>query len=195
LLTELPPPRPEEELDTLTRVVHLGLMVFGVLAWLTGKYAGDYKYARHLGFSIHRWLGMGLAISLVLRLLYGLLGPANVRFTEWFPHTRERLILAWQDVLTLLRFQLPERPRHQGLYGLVHAFGLAAFAWMALTGSLMFFFLPPGRKAGGLLHIIKEVHEVGWWLIGIFLALHLSGVLLHVLFRQLNWRRMFFLKD
>jgi cytochrome b len=194
-MPDQPRPTQEEELDAFARAVHLGLVVFGVLAWLTGEWAGDYKHARHLGFSIHRWLGMGLTISLALRLLYGLVGPASVRFTEWVPYSRDRLLLALEDVLTLLSFKLPHRPRHQGLAGLVHAFGLLAFSWMAVTGSLMFFFLKPGQKARGLLHGIKEVHEVGWWLIAVFLALHLAGVVLHVLFGQLDWRRMFFLKE
>ncbi len=183
-----------EELDVFTRFIHLGLTVFGVLAWVMGYWAGDYKKAEHLGFSIHRWLGMGLSIFMALRLLWGFWGPDNVRFTQWVPYTPERLKLVWEDGLTLLSLRLPDRPPHQGLSGLVQTFGLAVFSWMALTGSLMFLYLEPGHKAGGLLHVIKEIHEVGLWLIPIFLGIHGGAVLLHALAGNHLWRKTFFLE-
>ena len=63
------------ELDGLTRFIHLGLMVFGILALITGFFAGDYKTLRHLGFSFHKWFGIGLAAFVVLRLWHGFSGP------------------------------------------------------------------------------------------------------------------------
>lgn len=185
----------EDELDAFARIIHLGLMVFGVLAWITSTWAGDYKRAHHLGFTVHSWLGMGLAFFMALRLIYGVTGPDNVRFKTWVPHTRDRLQLVREDLLTLLKFRLPDRPTHQGLSGLVHAFGLAVFAWMALTGSLMFLYLQPGHRARGILHFLKEIHELGNWLIVIFLALHVAAVLLHALMGDHRWRKMLFLKD
>jgi hypothetical protein len=65
---------------------------------------------------------------------------------------------------------------------------------MALTGSLLFTYLEPGRKAHGFLRVIKEVHEVGETLIPIFLALHLSGVLLDAFWGQKKWRTVIFLE-
>ena len=47
-----------EGLDSFTIFLHFGLMVFGVLAWLTGEWAGDYKQMRHLGFTVHKMLGL-----------------------------------------------------------------------------------------------------------------------------------------
>ncbi len=185
---------PREELDSTTRFIHLGLTVFGVLAWVTGYFAGDYKRLAHTGFSIHRWLGIGLVLFLAVRLLYGLYGPKQVRFREWVPYTRDRLLLALEDLGTLLKFRLPERALHLGLSGLVQTYGLLAFSWSGLTGALMFFFLTPGRKAGGLMHFIKEIHEFGAWLIPIFLAIHLGAVTLHALAGNHLWKRTFFLE-
>jgi cytochrome b561 len=76
----------------------------------------------------------------------------------------------------------------------VQTFGLAAFAWMAATGSLMALFLTPGRKAGGFVHAIKELHELGPWLIVAFLAIHVGAVALHTLAGKNLWRQMFFLE-
>ena len=184
-----------DEIDLGTRIIHLGLMVFGVLAWLVSGWADDYKRASHLGFTIHSWLGMGLSVSIALRLIWGLIGPESARFTRWVPYTKERLLLAWEDVLTLLKFQLPQRPLHQGLSGLVHAFGLVVFSWMALTGTLMFTYVVPGQKMQGIMRLVKELHEMGDVAIWVFLGLHVGAVLLHALAGDHRWRKMLFLTE
>jgi len=183
-----------QPLDTVTRLLHLGLAVFGIAAWLTGDWADSYKHAEHLGFDIHRWTGVGLSICLALRLVYGVVGPREIRFTQWLPYTPERIRLAWQDVLDILHGRLPQRPSHQGLSGLVQAYGLAVFAWMAVTGSLLFVLLEPGREASAPLEWLMELHEVGESLIPIYLAIHIAAVVVHALLGHDNWRRMFFLK-
>jgi len=193
-MTEAPPPIERDDLDDLTRFIHLGLTVFGILALITGLWAGDYKRAHHLGFSVHKWLGLTLSFFLVWRIWHGFFGPREARFSQWAPFTPERLKLAREDCLSLLRLKLPERASHQGLAGVVQTFGLAVFAWMALTGSLMALGLTPGRKAGGVIHAIKEMHEPGLWLIVAFLAIHVSAVALHAWAGQDLWRRMFFLQ-
>ncbi len=182
------------ELDGFTRFIHLGLMVFGLLALMTGFLAEDYKYQQHMGFSFHRWFGIGLTTFVALRLWHGFSGPQEARFREWVPYTRERLLFVVEDIKTLLKFQLPERPPRQGLSGLVQTFGLGAFAWMGATGALMFFLMTPGGKARGFLHLVKEMHEAGWWLALSFLCIHGGAVLLHALAGQDLWRPMFFLK-
>jgi cytochrome b len=191
-VTDIPPKT--SDLDDLTRFIHLGLTVFGILALLTGLWAGDYKRAHHWAFSVHKWLGLTLAFFLAWRIWHGLYGPREARFSQWVPYTPERLKLAGEDLVNLLRLKLPERPSHQGLAGVVQAFGLAVFAWMACTGSLMALFLTPGRKAGGFAHVIKELHEPGLWLIVAFLAVHGGAVLLHALTGDQRWRQTFFLE-
>ena len=183
------------DLDVFTRVIHLGMMIFGVLAWIVGDWAGDYEHAKHLGYTVHSWLGMGLALFVSLRLIYGLTGPKTFRFSHWVPYTKSRLIFVWEDILTLLRFRLPDRPAHQGLAGLVQTFGLLTFSWLALTGCLIFFYLKPGAEASGMVHYIKEVHEIGEGLIPLYLGLHVGAVILHALTGRHLWRKMIFLKE
>jgi cytochrome b len=192
-MTEAPQPIERNGLDGLTRFIHLGLTVFGILALITGLWAGDYKRTHHLGFSVHKWLGLTLSLFTAWRIWYGFYGPREAQFGQWVPYTAERLKLAREDCLSLLRLRLPERASHKGLAGVVQTFGLAAFAWMALTGSLMALWLTPGSKAGGVVHAIKEMHEPGLWLIVGFLAIHMSAVALHALAGQNLWRKMFFL--
>lgn len=193
-MTSSPSSQDRIELDGLTRFIHLGLMVFGLLALITGFLAEDYKQQHHMGFSFHKWFGIGLAVFVALRLWHGFSGPQEARFREWVPYTRERLFFIGEDIKTLLTFQLPERPPRQGLSGLVETFVLAAFAWMGATGALMFFLMTPGRKAGGFVHLIKELHEAGWWIALVFLCIHGGAVIVHALAGQDLWRPMFFLK-
>jgi cytochrome b len=193
-VTDLSPPAEPRDLDDLTRFIHFGLTVFGLLALLTGLWAGDYKRVHHLGFSAHKWLGLTLCFFLAWRIWHGFYGPREVRFSQWVPYTPARLRMALEDGLNLLRLKLPDRPPHQGLAGVVQTFGLALFAWMALTGSLMALWLTPGRKAGGFVHALKEMHELGLWLIIIFLAIHVAAVTLHACTGHNLWRKMFFLE-
>jgi cytochrome b561 len=193
-MTSAPGSQDRMELDGFTRFIHLGLMVFGLLALMTGFLAEDYKHQQHLGFSFHKWFGIGLAACIALRLWHGFSSAQEARFRDWVPYTRERFLFIVEDIMTLLKFQLPERSPRQGLSGLVETFGLAAFAWMGATGALMFFLMTPGGKARGFLHLVKEMHEAGWWLALIFLCIHGGAVILHALAGQDLWRQMFFLK-
>jgi cytochrome b len=194
-MTTQPEASKRDELDLVTRLIHLGLMFFALAAWITSGWAEEYEHAKHVGFTVHSWLGMGLATFIGLRLIYGLVGPANVRFSQWVPYTKAKLRFVWEDVLTLLKFRMPERPSHQGLAGLVQTFGLLTFAWLALTGSLLFFYLKPGQEAAGLLHFVMEMHEIGETAIPLFLGLHVGAVVLHALFGNHLWRSMLFLKE
>jgi len=185
----------KDKLDFPTLALHAGITIFGLVAWMTGDWAGDYKRLSHPGFSLHRGLGICLALFILARLLYGVLGPEQVRWGRLIPlNLRAWLGSVVEDLQSLLKLELPDRPRFWGLKGVVQLFGLLVFACMALTGSLLFTYLEPGRKAHGLLYVIKEMHEIGGTLIPIFLALHLTGVLLDAFWGRKKWRRAFFLE-
>lgn len=184
----------EQGTDGFIRICHLGMLLFGITAWLTGDAADDYKNIMHVWFTRHGWIGMGLASSFLLYILYCTFGPLKSRFSSWVPYTKERLLKVMEDLKGLLRFRLPDRESHEGLAGLVQFFGILVFAGMAVTGALMFFLLEPGGKAGGLVHDIKEVHEAGEILIPVYLSLHIGAVLLHSLTGRPVWQRVFFLK-
>jgi cytochrome b len=183
-----------EEIDAVSRLVHLGMVLFGISAWLTGELA-EVEEGSRFGYDLHSWLGIGLTVFVVLRIITGLIGPARMRFSHWVPLTRERLAQVGDDVRELLLFRLPDRPLHYGLSGLVQFMGLLVFALMALTGSILFVMLEPGTEAGGLVHLVEELHETGELLIPLYLAIHVGAVVLHALVGRHKWRRMFFIKD
>jgi cytochrome b len=190
-----PPDRGAGEIDVVTRVLHLALVVLGLVAWLTGDLADDYERGASLGFALHSWLGIGASVTVGLRLAWGVVGPRSARFSSWLPVTRDRLQLVVEDLNTVLRFRIPERAPHQGLAGIVQSIGLLIFAWVAATGSVLFFALEPGVRAGRWLDLVGELHKAGEALIPAFLAVHVGATIAHALAGDQRWRIMFFLSS
>lgn len=176
--------------DAPTRLIHLLLAVLGIAALITGQFAGDYRRALHPGYDIHHWIGLGMALALLLRIVWGLIGPRALRFVHWVPLTRARLRLVAEDLACVARLRLPVREEHQGLAALIQAIGLAAFMWMALSGALLFIFLVPGARATGWIGGIKELHEAGQPLVIAYISIHVGAVLVHAFAGQPVWRRM-----
>ena len=174
---------------------HLTIVVLCFAAWLTGDIADDYKKLEYTGFIIHGYLGMALSVAVFIYLGYGIAGPRQFRFSKWLPFTGERLRQARYDLADLVRFKLPEHKRRQGVAGLVQFFGILLFFWLASTGSLLYFFVEPGSKVRGLMHTVKEAHEVGGILIPLYLGLHIGAVIAHSLTGNHVWKEIFFQKN
>ena len=177
--------------DTVSRLIHMALAVLGIAAIASGQFAGDYKSSVHFGFTVHSWIGLGLAGAIGFRLLWGIIGPRDMRFSHWFPLTAARMRLVGNDLASLVRLELPDREKHLGLSGFVQALGLLAFTWTALTGGLLYIYLEPGSRATGGVRFIKELHEGAQAVLLGYLALHIGAVLLHALVGHPIWRRMF----
>ena len=182
------------KINVPTRVIHIGIIVFAMAAYFTGDGADDYKKLEYFGFTLHKWLGTGISFFILLRVIYGLIGPKSARFSSWVPYTKERLRLAREGLMSVFLYRRPKRAAHHGIAGLINASGLLIFTWMALTGSFMFFFLEPGSRAGGLVHFVKEVHEVGETLVPAYLVIHIGTVIIHTLYGRDIWRKMLFMK-
>lgn len=182
-------------IDALSRAIHLALVICGVAALVSGQFAGDYKAILHPGYTLHRWIGAAMAAWLGARVFWGIVGPRLMRFSAWWSTTRVRLKLIGQDIVVLMRFKLPARAIHEGLAGLVQAIGLIAFAWMAITGLLLFAWLEPGARATGWMRVMKELHEGGQAAVYGFLGLHAGAVVAHAFAGDDAWRHMFFLKS
>lgn len=177
------------------RLVHLALATLCLVAWGTAQFAGDYKNAVHVGFSIHQIVGVGFTAALAIRLFIGLLGRDGGRFSTWFPFGRDNLRRVMDDLRNFARLRFPERAPHEGVAGVVQFLGLCAFLFIAVSGTVMAFYLAPGTRATGWLHGVKEVHEVAQLVIPVYLSLHVGGALLHSVLGQDLWREMFFIGD
>lgn len=186
---------PSEKLDVVTRLLHLGLAILAVTEWLLGlTVAGSYDEPQHTGYLVHMWLGISFTTLLLLRVLWGFVGPAAVRFVNWVPWSTARLALVWEDIRALCRLRIPPRTSHEGLAGLVQALGLLAFLWIGLTGLVISTQITPGMRLHGWPHAVKELHQVGQILIPVYLGLHVGAVLVHALQGQQLWKKMIFLE-
>ena len=162
----------------LFRLVHMGLAVFGIAAYLTAE-AAEHGGNSSLGYLLHAYLGMTLSVFIMLRIFQGYIGAAEARFSRWSLFSKRQLHIAIEDMKGLARFKMPERDLHEGLAGMVQAFGLIIFAWMSATGSVIFFI--DERSSEVLFEIFEELHEVGEGLIPMFLVLHIGAVIVHSL--------------
>ena len=182
-------------LDIPTRVLHVGLVVFGVWAWWIGEEAHDYHKPDHAGYILHMYVGLTFAAFLLLRLAWGFIGPKELRFSAWFPWNRERFAYVKDDVRTLMRFKLPEPVTHRGLNALVQSLGIVLFTWQGASGALMSMLIVPGERTEGWLSLVREVHHEGGGIwIPAYLGLHVGASALHALSGQHIWKKMAFLE-
>jgi len=169
------------------KLIHLGIAVFGITAFLTGEFAEDGNES--LGYLFHAYLGLSLAGFMAVRIIGGLTSSEALSFKSWSPFTKENLSLALEDLRSLLTLNVPDRGRHQGIAGLTQAFGLLIFGWMAITGTGLF--LLASETESSVFEIVEETHEVGESLIPVYLALHVGAVILHSLSGNPVWKKMF----
>lgn len=167
-----------------TKFIHMGLALFGIFAYLTAE--GAESGEAGFGYLLHAYLGLTLMAFILLRVISGYTG--KMRFSSWSPFSRTQWLLAITDVKGLLKFKIPARGMHEGIAGLVQAFGLVVFAWMGATGTALYFINESVN--GSLYEIIEEAHEVGEALIPLFLMLHVGAVILHSLMGKPNWKKI-----
>lgn len=182
------------KLNVTTRILHLGLAVFGTWAWWLGEDAQDYHRVDHSGYTLHMWVGLSFSAFLLTRLGYGLFGPHASRFNTWVPYTRARLALVMDDLHTLKRFHMPQPLTHQGLNAVVQSIALLLFTWQGVSGTIMSMTITPGVRAHGWLHMLQEVHSAASvWIPG-YLILHVGATVLHAFTGHQIWKKMLFLR-
>ena len=66
------------------RAYHIGLIALTALSYITGEFG-----------KVHSWLGYGVAGVIVLRVLWGLVGPKQVGISRFFPHLADIRRIRW----------------------------------------------------------------------------------------------------
>lgn len=173
------------------KLIHMGLAVFGILAYLTAETAEHSDGG--IGYLLHTYLGLTLMAFILLRIVGGYTGLTKMRFSSWSPFSRSQWSESIDDIKSLIKFTMPERGMHEGLAGLVQAFGLIIFAWMGATGTALYFINESTN--GTLYEIFEEAHEIGESLIPMFLVLHVGAVITHSLTGKPNWKRIWHFKN
>lgn len=165
------------EYPTYAKLIHLGLAFFGVAAYLTSEFADDDLTS--IGYLLHSYLGLSVAVMIVIRLIVGSTSSGALSFKDWSFFSIQQWKFALEDFRSLLSLNIPERGKHQGLSGITQAFGLFIFTWMSATGTALYL-LGSGVNSETF-ELIEEIHEVGETLIPLYLFMHVGAVVLHVL--------------
>lgn len=173
------------------KIFHGGLAIFGITAFLTAEMAENGSDS--LGYYLHAALGFSVTIFVMARIIAGISGSGHARFSGWSPFSPRQWRRAGQDVRSLIRLRVPERGAHQGLSGLVQAFGLALFACMGISGTGLF--LLKGSPDASMFHTLEEIHEAGEGLIPLYLLLHVGSVIVHSVAGKPIWQRMWKLNE
>jgi cytochrome b561 len=162
---------------TYAKLIHLGMAVFGVFAFITGELAEDGITSS--GYTLHSYLGLSLASIILIRVAMGFTHSPALSFKAWSPFSKQQRQYVIDDFRSFLTLKIPKRDRHDGLAGFTQAFGLLVFIWMSVTGTILF--MLGSESKSNLFEYVVELHEVGESLIPLFLAIHVGAVILHIL--------------
>ncbi len=169
-----------------SQLLHWGLALFGIAAWLTGENADDGFNTN--GFLLHLYLGLAVLVFILTRFVAGFLTTGKLSFRGWTIFNKKQWRLAAEDIGKLIRLKLPHRKIHEGIAGLVQFSGLLLFLWMALSGTAIF--LLQNSAGSAVFEAVEEGHEVGEALIPLFLILHIGAVIVHTLSGDPVWKSM-----
>ncbi len=144
---------------------------------------------------VHAMAGFALAAGLVVRIAYLFTGEGPGNWRDVLPHTKVQFALARDTLLYYLRGFKGECPlyfAHNPLAGMAYSGFFVLAVWQVTTGSAMYLLGEGVTNAyahAGHVHAantwppewLVELHEVGALLILLFIAAHLSALVLHEL--------------
>jgi len=166
--------------DPLLRFIHAwnALAIVGLIATSQVAEALEHGGNEALAWTVHIQFGYALVGGMVARLVWGLVGPANARWSDLW-HPRE-----WAAMLRG-RLSFASRNGHDVRASLVFLALYAVLAVMSLTGlALAGIEHDTGPLAGlpggeTLEDFFEEPHEFGFALVLGFLGLHLGALAFH----------------
>lgn len=177
--------------DLFVRIFHWSLVTLVVLAYLSG----EYDIAK-----FHSWLGYGILILVLCRLVWGFIGSKNARFSTFIYSPRE--------TIAYMVSAIKNRPIHYVSHnpaGALMVFGLLALllvltvsglvyeGWGEYEGPLWAMHLMPSDTIG---HFAWVVHRELPELLFLLVPLHLMGVVIATIQHKENFvRAMVFGRD
>ena len=179
-----PSTHPQRVFDPLLRLLHWVIVLSIVSLIATSQLADWFEHEpfEKTLWNVHILTGYVLTASVLTRLLWGLVGPANARWRDlWYP-------TVWKDSLKNMRLPKVHRAGHDPLASLAYLFAYGVMALMIVTGLGMaaseFQAGPLAAWLGDvkwLEDVLGEPHEVGFTLMLGFIGLHLAALVFHQL--------------
>jgi len=176
-----PSKSPAHVFDPLLRLVHWWIVLAVVALISTSQLAELFEDsgAEDLLWQWHIVSGYCLAAGLMVRVLWGLVGPSTARWSDlWHPS-------AWAGMASSLRW--PRRRRgHDAMASLAFIVFYLIVTMMVCTGlglaATEFDTGPLASVLGGMRRLedlFKEPHEAGFVLILLFIGVHLAALVFH----------------
>ena len=153
----LAPPATVKVWDPFVRVFHWSLVALFIVAFLTGD---EVEW-------LHLWAGYAIAALIVIRIIWGFIGPRHARFSDFVKGPRAVAVFLKQSV----HLQAPRYLGHNPAGGMMILLLLAALIGLSVTGHLMNTDTFWGSKS------LEEVHEVIAYGALALVGLHVLGVI------------------
>jgi cytochrome b len=166
--------------DPLIRVFHWSLVLSVVIAFISED---DWM-------NVHIWAGYAVSLLIGIRLLWGLVGTRNARFTSF---VRSRRVVM-QHLKGMLAFKTPHYLGHNPVAAVMVLLLLSSITLVAFSGIVMI----AGEGQGPLAHTmfsswngkwLEEIHEFLAHFTLLLILTHVSGVIFSSLLEGENLAR------
>jgi cytochrome b561 len=181
-----------------TRFLHLGLaaaVTAQLFVSLVMEPPADQKAGEAMAafaYEIHETVGLFALAVVLLHWLWSLAQTGEGNWRHLLPWGAQGRREVMADLRGLAQQRLPEGGPRGGLPGLVHGLGLLAVTAMALSGGLLFLYLPEHGEPHGWVEIVEEFHETIAALVWTYWGAHIAmGVLHQLTSPDYNVRDMF----
>lgn len=165
--------------DLLIRIFHWSLVGFFTLAYLT---EGEDEW-----MTIHSYAGYSILILLVFRLLWGVMGTHNARFSNFITRPKEVLVYLKGLVTGKAKDYIGHNPvGAMMIVALIASIAITGFSGMALYATDGHGPLATGFFATWPEGAIKEVHEFFANFTVFLVVIHVGGVIVSSLLHKEN---------
>jgi len=172
--------------DPLVRIFHWTLVIAFSIAYITEE---DYLL-------LHTWAGYSVCVLLLVRLVWGVIGPRRARFTDFVQPPREVIRFLQQT----LRLRAKRYLGHNPAGGAMIVLLLASLLLTTVTGIAVY---GAGDNAGPLAglsaqhgffwqKVFEEVHEFFANFTLMLVFIHIAGVIVESLIQKENLIRSMF---
>jgi cytochrome b561 len=193
--------------DRVTKLLHIGI----ALAVLTQLACSEFMrhphpHPKHVRtaleagmYEVHEWVGIAAFALVVLRIIWGFVGPEKRSWARLFPwfSSDGRAEMARQlreEVPGWFMGRISDDP-NSALAGSIHGLGLLTVLGMASTGLFIFLTMGEDGTVDSLTHTVMEIHaDVLGNLIWAYVIGHVGMAMIHKLLGHDLVREMFTLK-
>ena len=174
--------RRQKVYDPVLRLLHLwnglAILFLMITIWLSELF--DKGVGEDTLWQLHIYLGYALAVGLVTRLVWGVVGPNHARFSDmWHPS-------AWWNAIRHFNFQAKPRFGHNTLASGAYLLVYVLLTVMVVTGLGLAAVEYSTGPLNGLLgdmawlkDTFEEPHEFIYSLLMVFVAVHIAALIWH----------------